>query len=116
MKHLIGDMDLFADQKIKLMLDRGFYSARNVNDLLTAHLKFLLGVRVSSLTYVQDVLAEVRDAMRNFGHYDPDHELYLYSRTINWDYTRIRPYKGDALKEERRMYLPLLQPRKGLGR
>jgi transposase len=59
-------------EKIKLAMDRGFYSEDNVNAMLAAHLKFLIGVKVS-LAYVQKELAPVRETMRNYDHYHPVH-------------------------------------------
>jgi transposase len=105
-KNLIKDIDQFEYKKIKLVMDRGFYSEDNVNAMLAAHLKFLIGVKVS-LTLVQDVLVKVREKMRDFSHYDPDSDLYSYSETIAWHYVQERPYKGDRVEEERRMYLHL---------
>jgi hypothetical protein len=87
-------------------MDRGFYSEENINAMLAAHLKFLLGVKVS-LTLVQDVLTTAREKIRDFSHYDPDTDLYAYSETMVWHYVQERPYKGDRVKEERRMYLHL---------
>jgi len=105
-KNLIADINQLEFQKVKLVMDKGFYSEENVNAMLGAHLKFLLGVKVS-LLYVQEILAKARDEMRNFDHYHPDYSLYTYSKTITWDYRRDRPYKGDTAKEDRRMYLHL---------
>jgi transposase len=85
-------------------MDRGFYSEDNVNAMLAAHLKFLIGVKVS-LAYVQEALGPVRETMQNFDHYHPVHGLYAYSKTIAWDYKQDRPYKGDTIEDERRMYL-----------
>jgi len=105
-KNLIADIGQFEFKKVKLVMDRGFYSEDNVNALLGAHLKFLIGVKMS-LLYVQDVLAQTSDEMRDFNHYHPDYDLYTCSRTIPWDYKQDRPYKGDTIEEERRMYLHL---------
>ena len=105
-KNLIADINLFEYKKIKLVMDRGFYSEDNINAILAAHLKFLIGVKVS-LSFVQDVLSDVREEMRNFNHYHTDYGLYCYSRVISWDYKHKRLYKRDTIKEGRRMYLHL---------
>lgn len=103
-KSLIADIDCLKYKKIKLAMDRGFYSEDNVNAMLAAHLKFLIGVKVS-LAYVQEALAPVRETMRNYDCYHPVHGLYAYSKTIAWNYKQDRPYKGDTIEDERRMYL-----------
>jgi transposase len=105
-RNLIADITQLEYKKVKLVMDRGFYSEDNVNAMLGAHLKFLLGVKVS-LLFVQEGLTTVRDDMRNFDHYNPEHDLFSYSKTITWEYKQGRPYKGDTLEEERRMYLHL---------
>jgi transposase len=105
-KNLIADINQFEFKKVKLVMDRGFYSEDNINAMLGAHLKFLIGVKVS-LSFVQETLGKARDDMRNFDHYQPDYDLYTYSKAITWNYKQDRPYKGDTLEEERRMYLHL---------
>ena len=105
-RNLIADMSQLEFKKVKLVMDRGFYSEDNINMMLGAHLKFLIGVK-TSLLYVQDVLAQAREQMRNFDHYHPDYDLYAYSKMIPWDYKQDRPYKGDTIEEARRMYLHL---------
>jgi transposase len=105
-KNLIKDIEQFEYNKIKLVMDRGFYSGDNINAMLAAHLKFLIGVKVS-LTLIQDVLTSAREKIRDFNHYVPDSDLYAYSETIAWHYVQERPYKGGRVEEERRMYLHL---------
>lgn len=104
-QHLVREISiLFGSKKVKLVLDRGFYSEKNVNAMLAVHLKFVLGVKMS-LTYVHEMLAEVRDEMRSYEYYNPDKDLYMTSKTIDWKYNQARPYKGDTINEDRRMYL-----------
>jgi transposase len=44
-KNLIADITQLEYKKVKLVMDRGFYSEDNVNAILGAHLKFLMGVK-----------------------------------------------------------------------
>ena len=46
-------------------------------------------------------------ANKKIRYYSNDLELYIFSKTIAWDYEQQRPYKGDTIREERRMYLHL---------
>jgi transposase len=105
-KNLLADMDFFSYKKIKLVMDRGFYSEENINALYQNHLKFLIGVKVS-LKYVQTELADARTQIRNWENFYPDHNLYARSSMITWKYSQERPYKGDVLEAERRAYLHL---------
>ena len=57
--------------------------------------------------YVKDFIAEIGTGKDSYEAYDENHDLYAFSKTITWDYEQKRPYKGDVLKDERRMYLHL---------
>jgi len=103
-KNLLADMDFFGYDKIKLVMDRGFYSEANINDLYHHHLKFLIAAK-KSLKFVKAELDNVRDSIRTWTNYHQKHDLYAVTAKIDWDYFRERPYKGDILKEKRRMYL-----------
>jgi transposase len=105
-KNLLADIDFFGFDKIKLVMDRGFYSEANINDLYQNHLKFLIAAKVS-LTFVKAELDKVRDSIRTWTNYSQKYDLYAYSTKIDWAYSQDRPYKGDTLKGKRRMYLHL---------
>lgn len=104
LRKLLADMNTLGYKKFKVVLDRGFYSAANINDLYKHHMKFIVATKLS-LKIVQTHLDTVRDAMRAWPHYNQDYQLYAYSLPITWDYVQERPYKGDEIKEKRRMYL-----------
>lgn len=105
-KNLLADMDFFAYKKIKLVMDRGFYSEDNINALYQNHLKFLIGVKVS-LKYVQAELIKARPLLRQWENFHPAYNLYIHSSMITWTYSQERPNKGDVLEGERRAYLHL---------
>jgi transposase len=93
-------------KKIKVVLDRGFYSAANINGLYQNHLKFLIAGKLS-LQLVKTQLDTVRETMRNWQNYSQEYQVYSTSKPITWDYSQERPNKGDTLKGTRRMYLHL---------
>lgn len=103
---LIRELDILGYEKIKLVMDRGYYSADNVNALYKDHLKFLCGTS-TSLSFAKDFIREVGTGKDNYENYHSDLELYVFTKTISWDYEQVRPYKGDSIKGERRMYLHL---------
>ncbi|WP_255259594.1 transposase [Lentibacillus sp. CBA3610] len=90
--------------KVKLVMDRGFYSQENINALLKNHLKFLVSVKMS-LTFVRKELDAIYDGFRSFEHYSEKYELYARTVRTTWHYASKRPYKGDALTQSRRMYI-----------
>jgi transposase len=99
-------MNTLGYEKIKVVLDRGFYSAANIHDLYKHHIKFLIAAKIS-LKLVQRHLDKVRDKMRNWAHYSQSYQLYVYCMPVTWDYVQKRPYKGDTLRAKRRIYLHL---------
>jgi len=103
-KKLLADMNTLGYKKIKVVLDRGFYSAANINELCQHHLKFLIAGKLS-LQLVKTHLDTVREMMRNWNNYSQEYQLYSMTRPITWDYSQDRPNKGDTLKGKRRMYL-----------
>jgi len=106
LKKLLMDMNTLGYEKFKVVLDRGFFSAGNINDLYKHHMKFLIAAK-TSLKIVKDQLNNVRDEMRSWGNYNQDYQLYTYSVPVIWNYVQERPYKGDTVKAKRRMYLHL---------
>jgi transposase len=103
-RNLLADIDFLGYDKIKLVMDRGFYSEANINDLYYNHLKFLIAAK-KSLMFVKAGLDNVRDSIRTWTNYHQKHDLYACTAKIEWDYSRERPYKADILKGKRRMYM-----------
>ena len=85
-------------------MDRGFYSEDNINGLYREHVKFLVGVKLS-LKFIKSNLDAVYDDIRMFTNYDESIETYGYTVQTEWDYTQERPYKGDVIKDKRRIYI-----------
>lgn len=105
-RELIRELDILGYEKIKLVMDRGFYSSGNINDLYKNHYKFIVGAS-TALTYAKEFIREVADHKDSYESYNDDYELYAFSKTIAWNYEQQRPYKGDVLRDGRRMYLHL---------
>jgi len=101
---LLSEIDIFGFKKVKLVMDKGFYKEENINELLKDHLKFIIAVKMS-LKYVRAELDKVYDDFLTFEHYNEDYELYSTTVLYEWPYSQTRPYKGDVLKENRRVYI-----------
>ena len=105
-QELLRELDVLGYEKIKLVMDRGYYSAENINALFKKHLKFLCGTS-SALSFAKDFIREIGSRKDHYEYYNSNLELYVFTKTIAWDYEQERPYKGDVVKEDRRMYLHL---------
>jgi transposase len=105
-KQLVSEFDILGYKKVKVVLDRGFYSQENINALYQNHQKFIIGVKLG-LKYVKAILDEERENLKLWSNLQTQFGAYGVCRTIEWDYEQERPYKGDILKEKRRAYLLL---------
>jgi transposase len=101
---LLDDLEGLGYSKVKLVMDRGFYSEDNINKLYLKHVKFLVSAR-KSLLFVRKELDEIYDSFRNFEHFSENYELYHRTVRTNWKYTQKRPNKGDTIQESRRIYI-----------
>ena len=104
LKGLLADLEAFGYPKVKLVMDRGFYSQANIDYLYAKHLKFLLAAK-TNLKYVQHEIDQVNDTIRSWEYYHQGYDLYSICRPISWNYTQVRPQKGDELTSEKRMYM-----------
>jgi len=105
-KRLIDELGYLSIEKVKIILDRGFYSEDNINGLLSHHYKFLISVK-TSLRLVQTMLDEVRESLPTRQYYNSNFRLYCTSRTIAWPYEERKARLGEVESGTRRMYLHL---------
>jgi hypothetical protein len=105
-QNLLADIDFLQIDKVKLVMDRGFYSENNINAMYHKHYKFLIATK-TSLKFVQKALNEVRDTMVSRPHYSSKYKLYYHSSTIGWSYSESKKRRGEVVAGERRMYLHL---------
>ena len=103
-ENLVKDVDFLKLEKLKLVMDRGFYSEKNINDLMKHHHKFLIGARLS-LNLVSNRLNKIRyDFVTRF-NYNSELKLYVMSFTEEWEYTEEKPRLGEVITDKRRIYL-----------
>lgn len=102
----LRDIDFLGMEKVKLVMDRGFYSEDNINALYHQHTKFLIGGKLS-LKLIKGKLEEVRNSMITRSHYSSAHDIYTDSSMMTWQYSEVKKRSGEVLSEERRIYLHL---------
>lgn len=103
-RRLLDELDILGYSKLKLVMDRGFYSEENINDFFKNHIKFLISVKMS-LAFIRKELDPVYDVLQGFENYNDKYGLYCTTVRTVWNYSQDRPYKGDTLQEERRLYI-----------
>ena len=103
-ENLVKDVDFLKLEKLKLVLDRGFYSEKNINDLMKHHHKFLIGMKLS-LKLVSRRLDVIRDGFVTRFNYNSEQKLYIMTFTEEWDYSEEKPRSGEIINGKRRVYL-----------
>ena len=103
-RKLAQDIDFLEIDKLKLVLDRGFYSADNINALFKGHHKFLIGVKANN-GFVSGLLGKAKEQMHDFAHYSVDHEIYHWNSMEEWPYVQTDRYGKVTLEEKRRVYV-----------
>ena len=102
---LLADFSHLGAGRMKLCMDRGFYSKTNINHLMGAHMKFLIGVRVG-LSYVKRALGEHCHHLRSWECYDSGRDLYGKRIDYRWSYDATHPRREDV-HSVKRSYLHL---------
>jgi len=103
-KQLMHEFDVMGYQKVNVILDRGFYSKSNIDELYKNHQKFVIGVKLG-LKYVKVILDDERENLKLWSNLQTQFGAYGLCKSIEWEYEQERPYKGDTLKDKRRAYL-----------
>lgn len=102
--NLIKDVDFLDLVKLQLCMDRGFFSQKNINELMKHHHKFLIGAR-TGLKLVKTHLDDIRDSFVTRSNYNPALQLYVCTFTEQWDYEEEKPRLGTIKTGKRRVYL-----------
>jgi transposase len=105
-QNLLADLDFLELDKVKLVMDRGFYSEDNINALYQKHFKFLIAAR-TSIKLVKNKLDEVRTTMASRPNYSSKYGLYYESHTVDWNYSETKKRSGQKITSKKRMYLHL---------
>jgi len=106
MHQLLDDMDFLEMKKVNLVMDRGFYSEANINELYKNHHKFLIGAKLS-LKLVKPHLEAARTKLTSRNHYSSKYGLYYDSVMTEWSYIETKKRSGNTVKDTRRIYLHL---------
>jgi transposase len=103
-KNLLADLGNLGFSKVRLVMDRGFYSEANINGLYREHVKFLMSARMS-LSFIKKELEPVYENFRSFDRYSENYNLYTRTVASEWEYAGERPRKGEVLREKKRIYI-----------
>lgn len=102
-RKLLKDIDYIGLKKVKLVMDRGFYSAKNINDLYRNHYKFLIATKCST-KFAASLLEKVRESIKNFTNYNIDQDIYQIGSMEKWPYEEYDSTDKVIQRSERRIY------------
>lgn len=103
MKKLLIDMDFLGLKKVNFVLDRGFYSADNLNSLYRNRHKFVISGRTNA-ALVQSYIKEMYEKIKDFQNYNIVHDIYCLTKESRWKY-EYRNKKGEKSSENRLLYI-----------
>jgi len=123
-KKLILDLDYLGFKKVKLVMDRGFYSTENINALFNKHYKFLIAGK-SNTSFIRDRIEKVRESIKDYSCYSEEQEVYQASSMSDWQYEELSKngeiinsslkrlyvhvyYNGQRAEEEKQNFLKTL--------
>ena len=86
LKGLLSDLENLELEfaRLKLTMDRGFYSKSNIDAMLKDHREFIIGVKLS-LKFVREALDQVCEKFTTFEYYSEQYELYSTTVPLTWD-------------------------------
>lgn len=87
-KNLLAELDILGFSKVKLIMDRDFYSEDNINALFKEHLKFIIAVKMS-FVLIRKELDPTYDHFRSFENYSEKYELYYHTVQAQRPYSHI---------------------------
>jgi transposase len=105
-RSLLADARQMGVGKMRLCLDRGFYSKANIDALMGEHMKFLAGLK-TSYAYVGSAIAEHSYELRNWQNYDNDAHVFGMRIPHTWSYEHTIPSTGEKTVTSKRAYLHL---------
>ena len=103
-RKLVKDVEFLEIDRLKLVLDRGFYSASNINALYQGRHKFLIAVKTGS-EFISGFMKKAIAEMHDFAHYNADREVYQWGMVGEWPYVQNDRHGNAVVKENRRIYI-----------
>ena len=104
LKPLLAELHEHGYKKVKLVMDRGFYSEDNVNSLYKSRDKFLIAGK-KSIVKIQKYIDSVQHNIHEFQHYNDDFTLNGTTIETEWDYTETHSKTGKKIKSKKPIFV-----------
>jgi len=102
-KKLLIDIDFLGLKKIKFVLDRGFYSADNINSLYRNRYHFIVAGRANTTLY-RETIEQYREDIKNFTNYSIENDIYCISKKDIWKYEYLNK-KSEKMFSNKKIYI-----------
>jgi transposase len=103
-RKLLKDIDFLEIDKLKLVMDRGFFKADNINGLYKGHHKFLIAIKANN-GFVSGLVEKAKKEIHDLARFDVDHDVYRWQSTEEWPYVQKDRHGDIVLEEKRRVYV-----------
>jgi transposase len=101
---LLKDLSFLNINKIKLVMDRGFFSFGNIDKLLEQKYKFIIGIK-NNVKFVSENIDQFRIMKKNHSNYSSAHDVYYNSNVIDWKQMRLNYAIGKTSKSLHNIFL-----------
>ena len=105
-RSLLADAARMGVGRMRLCMDRGFYSKANIDALMDGHMKFVIGLK-TAYAYVAEAIREHADGLRSWQNYDGRAHIFGMRVPHAWEPGRNGPQGAKAAKAAKRAYLHL---------
>lgn len=103
-RKLLKDIECIKTKKVKFVMDRGFFSSRNLNSMYQNHYKFLIGGKRNT-KFVGTLIEQVRESIKDFSNYDIEQDVYRVSSMGKWPYEEYGTDGKVVHSSDRRIYI-----------
>jgi hypothetical protein len=102
---LLREADRFGVGRMRLCMDRGFYSKANIDALMDEHMKFLVGLK-TSYNYVAAAIKANSDELHSWQNYDEKRRVFGLAVPYTWPHEHVM--RSGAISETaKRSYIYL---------
>jgi transposase len=105
-RSLLADAGQLGAGRMRLCLDRGFYSKGNIDALMKEHMKFLIGLK-TSYSYVNDAIDKHCKDLREWRNYNKSERVFGICVPHEWECEQVRSRTRKTEKTVKRAYLLL---------
>lgn len=103
-RKLLKDIECIKCKKVKFVMDRGFFSSKNLNSMYQGHHKFLIGGKRNT-KFVSTLIEQVRESIKDFSNYDVELDVYRVSSMEKWPYEEYDASGKVVHESNRRIYV-----------